>query len=44
VIVGFQIDKMLGAKVGDAFLCNFGNPNRNDFVFCDEILTQKEKE
>jgi hypothetical protein len=43
-IVAFEPDKMLGAKVGDAFLVNFGNPNRNDYIFCEEFLTGSNKE
>lgn len=38
-VVGFQPDKMLGNTKGDAFLVNFGNPNRSDYIFCDEFLT-----
>ena len=39
-VVGFQPDKMLGNKKGDAFLVNFGNPNRIDYVFCDEFIAE----
>ena len=36
-IVDFQADKLLGQRVGDAYLINLGNPHRHDFVFCDDF-------
>jgi len=38
-VVGFEAGKSLGPIVADAFLVNFGNPNRSDYIFCDEFLT-----
>ena len=44
-VVAFEADKMLGSIQGDAFLVNFGNPNRSDYYFCETFLaTFKPKE
>jgi hypothetical protein len=32
VIVGFYPEKELGGKIADAYLVNYGNPYRNDFI------------
>ncbi len=38
-VIGFEPDKVLATKTADAYLVNFGNKFRNDFIFCDEFLT-----
>lgn len=43
-VTGFEPDKNLGGKAADAFIVNYGNPNRHDYVHCDELLNNKGKE
>jgi hypothetical protein len=44
-VVGFEADKSLGLESGDAYLVNFGNLHRSDYIFADKFLaTFKEKE
>ena len=38
-VTDFYPDKNLAGKVADAFLVNFGNPNRSEFIHCEEFLT-----
>ena len=44
-VIAFEADQGIGSERGDAFLVNYGNPNRHDFVFCADFLsTFKPKE
>jgi len=38
-VLAFEPSKELGGSWEEAFLVNFGNPNRHDYVHCEQFLT-----